>query len=155
MVEKNGGEEMNIVVVGPGAIGCAVASSIANKSPSVYLLGREYHKEHFTKNPVIFKTKEGVISSKVIPITIEDLKKDDIKPDAVLITLKANYTIPFMKELEELISHDTFIISLQNGLIAQDIYDQTAFKNIIACVVGFNIFTEDTGVLRFIKVIYF
>jgi 2-dehydropantoate 2-reductase len=137
---------MKIVVVGPGAIGCAVAASIGSKSPSVYLLGREYHKEHFTKKPAVFKTKETEISAKVIPITVEDLSKDNIKPDAVLITLKANFTIDFMKELENHIPHDTFIVSLQNGLIAQDIYDQTAFKNVIACVVGFNIFTESTGV---------
>ena len=47
MVEKIGGKLMNIVVVGPGAIGCAVAASIGSKNPSVYLLGREYHKEKF------------------------------------------------------------------------------------------------------------
>ena len=98
------------------------------------------------KNPAVFKTKDAEISSKVIPITVEDLSKENIKPDAVLITLKANFTIPFMKELEQHIPHDTFIVSLQNGMIAQDIYDQTAFKNVIAGVVGFNIFTESTGV---------
>lgn len=146
MAKEVGGELMNIVVVGPGAIGCAVAASIGSKGSSVYLLGREYHKEHFTKNPAVFKTKDDEISSEVTPITIDDLTKDNIKPDAVLITLKTNFTIEFMKELENHIPHDTFIVSLQNGLIAQDIYDQTAFKNVIACVVGFNIFTESIGV---------
>ena len=146
MVKKIGGKLMNIVIVGPGAIGCAVAASIGRTNPSVYLLGREYHKEHFIKNPAVFKTKEEIISSKVTPITIEDLTKENIKPDAVFITLKANLTIPFMKELEQHIPHDTFIVSLQNSLISQDIYDKTAFKNVIACVVGYNIFTEETGV---------
>ncbi|MHA1224865.1 MAG: ketopantoate reductase family protein, partial [Candidatus Heimdallarchaeaceae archaeon] len=146
MVETNQIENKKLVVVGPGSIGSALSASLGQTKANLFLLGKEYHKAHFSKHPVIYKGREGTISSKVTPITIEDLANGEIIPDAVFITLKANFTIPFVKNLEESIPKETPIISLQNGFIAQEIFDKTAFEKVFACVVGFNVFTEKLGV---------
>jgi len=137
---------MNILVVGPGAIGCGAAATISDNNHDVYLLGRDYHKKHFEKNPVVYKVGDKTISSKVTPVVLEDLKAESLTTDAVLITLKANSTMALVKELEHYIPVDTPILSLQNGFIAQDIFEKSSFANVYACVVGFNSILEDTGV---------
>ncbi|MHA1302586.1 MAG: ketopantoate reductase family protein [Candidatus Heimdallarchaeaceae archaeon] len=142
---KEGKLEKKFLVVGPGAIGCAVAASLANAGVRTQVLGKERHKVHFTKNPIIYKTKSENIKSKIDAITIEDLREEEFIPDVVLVTLKANHTIQFMKELEKIIPTSTIIVSLQNGLIAQEIYNKTSFNNVYACVIGFNVFTEKLG----------
>jgi len=146
-MDKEGGvKDMKIVIVGPGAIGCAVAASISEENTEVFLLGRERHKEYFKKNPVLYKTYNGNRSSKVEAITIDDLKKGHITPDAIFITLKANPTLAFAEELQDILLKETPIISLQNGFVAQDIYDKTKFENVYPCVIGFNVLLEDIGV---------
>ena len=146
-MDKEGGvKDMKIVIVGPGAIGCAVAASISEENTEVFLLGRERHKEYFKKNPVLYKTYNGNRSSKVEAITIDDLKKGHITPDAIFITLKANPTLAFAEELQDILPKETPIISLQNGFVAQDIYDKTKFENVYPCVIGFNVLLEDIGV---------
>jgi 2-dehydropantoate 2-reductase len=77
---------------------------------------------------------------------IEDLKDPSIDIKAVLVTLKANSTMALIKQLEEYLPADVPILSLQNGFIAQDIFDNSAFNQVYPCVVGFNSFLEDTGV---------
>ena len=146
MDEEGEVKDMKIVVVGPGAIGCAVAASVSQENTDVFILGRERHKEYFKKNPVVYKSYAGKLSSKVNAITIEDLKNGDVKPDAIFITLKANPTLAFVQELQDVLPKDTPIISLQNGFIAQDLFDKTKFENVYPCVIGFNVLLEDTGV---------
>ncbi len=146
MAEETGVTKMEVLIIGPGAIGCGAAATIGNRNHNVYLLGREYHKKHFSKNPVIYKVDDKTTSSTITPIVMEDLQDGSIKPDVVLITLKANSTMSLVKELEQYISTDTPVVSLQNGFIAQDIFDNCSFSNVYACVVGFNSLLKDTGV---------
>ncbi len=146
MVEEGGMKDMKIVVVGPGAIGCAVAASISQENTKVFLLGRERHKEYFKKNPVVYKSYSGDLSSKVEGITLDDLKNGNVVPDAIFITLKANPTLAFVQDIQDSLPKDTPIISLQNGFVAQDIFDKTKFENVFPCVIGFNVLLEDTGV---------
>ncbi|MFW9851621.1 MAG: ketopantoate reductase family protein [Candidatus Thorarchaeota archaeon] len=137
---------MKIVVIGPGAIGCAVAASISQENAEVFLLGRERHKEYFKKNPVIYKSYMGNLSSKIKAITVDDLKNGNLTPDALFITLKANPTLAFVQELQDTLPKETPIVSLQNGFVAQDIFDKTKFENVYPCVIGFNVLLEDEGV---------
>ncbi len=146
MDEEGGVKDMKIVVVGPGAIGCAVAASVAQEDTEVFILGRERHKEYFKKNPVVYKSYTGDFSSKVEAITVDDLKNGNVKPDALFITLKANPTLAFVKDLEDALSKDTHIVSLQNGFTAQDLFDKTKFENVYPCVIGFNVLLENDGV---------
>ncbi len=145
MVEDSKTINEKFLVVGPGAIGSAVAASLGSAGIEVKILGREHHKKHFAKNEVIYKRKDKTLKAKLAAITIDDLKNGDFTPDAVLITLKANHTIAFMKELEQAIDNNTIIVSMQNGLTGQEIYDNTNFKNVYACVIGFNVYAEAVG----------
>ena len=83
MDEEGGMKDMKIVIVGPGAIGCAIAASVAQGDSEVFILGRERHKEYFKKNPVIYKSYAVDFSSKVEAITMDDLKNGNINEKTV------------------------------------------------------------------------
>ena len=137
---------MSILVVGPGAIGTTAAASLATNGIEVYLLGKEKHKTHLLKNPLIFHKKDITLKEKVNPIVFEDLKEKNPKNfEAVFFTLKSNQTIEMLNKLAEFLPHDIPIVSLQNGLIAQDIFNETAFTNIFAGVINYNVKTEKIG----------
>ncbi|MFW9923867.1 MAG: ketopantoate reductase family protein [Candidatus Thorarchaeota archaeon] len=136
---------MNILVVGPGAIGTAAAASLAKNKYSVYLLGKERHKEHLQNKPLIYHTKNNTMEEKIIPIVLDDFTTNKLpKFDALLFTLKANQTLASFEQLDKYLPKDIPVFSLQNGLIAEEIYNKTRFKNVIACVISFNVKTDNT-----------
>ncbi|MHA1684975.1 MAG: ketopantoate reductase family protein [Candidatus Heimdallarchaeaceae archaeon] len=145
MAEGSKSNKVKVLVVGPGAIGTAVATPLALADVDLKVLGRDRHKEHFAKNKMVYITKKSKLQAKIDAVTLEDLKESEWRPDAIMITLKANSTLPLVKEFEKVFDHDTPIVSLQNGLIAQDIVEQSAFSNVIACVVGFNVKVNKLG----------
>ncbi|MHA1775262.1 MAG: ketopantoate reductase family protein [Promethearchaeota archaeon] len=138
--------ESEILVVGPGAIGCAVIASLAHYKIPVKILGKEHHKEHFSNNEVKYVKGNETLSGKVEVVTLEDLKKNQIRPKYVAITLKANHTMDLVTQLGEILPTETPIVSLQNGLIAYDIGASNHFQNVFGCVVGFNIKKENLGI---------
>ncbi len=140
-------ENINLLVVGPGAIGTAVATPLAANNIHVRVLGRERHKEFFSKKKMVYNSSKGKLEGKVVGVTIDDLQNEkEWKPDAILITLKANSTIEVIKQLEQIYDQEIPIVSLQNGLIAEEIAKESHFKKVIACVVGFNVKLVDTGI---------
>ena len=139
--------KMSVLVVGPGAIGTAAAASLAKNGVEVFLLGKEKHKNYLLKNPLVYHKKEVTIKEKVIPLIFDDLHSDkSLNFGAVLFTLKSNQTIEMMNKLAEVLPHNIPIVSLQNGLIAQDIFKETDFNNIYAGVINYNVKTEQLGV---------
>ncbi|MCF2141464.1 MAG: 2-dehydropantoate 2-reductase [Candidatus Lokiarchaeota archaeon] len=144
MVEGN--ESVKILVVGPGAIGCAVVGSLAYHNIPVKILGKAHHKDYFSKNPARYIKNDETLEGMAEVLTMDELKDNPFKPDYIIITLKANHTIDLIKQLGEVYSSDIPIVSLQNGLIAYDIAATSLFDNVFGCVVGFNIKKESLGV---------
>lgn len=112
---------------------------------TVSLLGRDHHKKHFQENKVLYESIEGLVEVDVPIKTLEDLERDDCKPDIVMITLKANNTMNVVEDLAKHLSPEIVVVSLQNGLVAQDIADFNHFSNVVGCVVGFNIKVNSLG----------
>lgn len=145
MAEGSKSKTVKALVVGPGAIGIAVATPLAANGVDVKILGRERHKKHFSKNEMVYISKKEKMKAKVEALTLDDFKEIDWRPDVIMITLKANSTMVVVQDLEKVFDHETPIVSLQNGLIAQDIAENSAFKKVIACVVGFNVKVNKLG----------
>ena len=103
---------MNIVVFGAGAIG-SLYGTLLSKKNSVTLIGRPNHVNAIKKNGL---TLEGLTRLNVkIPaeINIKNLKKS---PDLLILTVKSFDTSSAVEEINKLISKDTTVLSLQNGL---------------------------------------
>jgi 2-dehydropantoate 2-reductase len=147
MVKEKALNDKEVVIIGPGAVGSAVAASFATQNFSFKLLGRERHKDFFTSNPVVYKKQSEILKEKIDCIILEDLENYQSPPAAIFIALKANQTMPMIKQLESFLPAATPIISLQNGIIAEEIARKSNFENVFACVIGFNLKTEKLGIV--------
>jgi 2-dehydropantoate 2-reductase len=129
---------MTILVIGPGTVGCTVAVNIQNKGREVIVLGKESHKKQLSRTPITFEYKEKSVKEKLKITTLNDLKENgDLEFEFIVLALKAHQTIEVLNELENIIPIDIPLISMQNGLVIEDILRSTSYNNIFGGVIGF------------------
>jgi len=103
---------MNILVFGAGAIG-SLFGGLLSKNNNVAFIGRKPHVNVVSKNGLRVggKTK---FSAKIPCFT--DIDNISFTPDLVILTVKSYDTEIAINQVKSLISKDTYILSLQNGL---------------------------------------
>jgi 2-dehydropantoate 2-reductase len=107
---------MNILVMGAGAVGSAVGGFLGKGGHSVSLVGRDPHMAAIRERGLRI---EGIWGEHLIrglrPFTsVQQVPGDHF--DLVLITTKSYDTGGAAKQVLQLLSEDSLVISLQNGL---------------------------------------
>lgn len=103
---------MNIIIFGAGAIGSLFGGILA-KNNNVVLIGRKNHVEQIRKKGLRIKGKTN-LNVKVLAFEkVEDIL---FSPDLIIISVKSYDTENAVNEIKKIISKNTFVLSLQNGL---------------------------------------
>jgi len=104
--------DMNIVVLGAGAIG-SLFGALLSKKNNVTLIGRPPHVNAIRKGSLKIEGKTQF--NKKVPATHS---VDDIKnlPDLLIITVKSYDTKVAIKKARKIMGRNTTILSFQNGL---------------------------------------
>jgi len=136
---------MNILIIGAGAIGSLFGGLISKKN-NVLLVGRKLHIQTIKKNglKIIGKTK---LNAKM---SVEDsIGKITFSPDLLILTVKSYDTEIAINEAKKIVSSNTVVLSLQNGLDNVDkigkIIDK---KKIIAGVTTHGVIFSKSGVVK-------
>jgi len=136
---------MNILIIGAGAIG-SLFGGLLSKKNNVLLVGRKPHIQTIKKNglKIIGKTK---LNAKM---SVEDsIGKITFSPDLLILTVKSYDTEIAINEAKKIVSSNTVVLSLQNGLDNVDkigkIIDK---KKIIAGVTTHGVIFSKSGVVK-------
>jgi len=136
---------MNIVVIGAGAIG-SLFGGLLSKRNNVILIGRTTHVQAIKKNglKITGKTKlDSKISAEA------SIKKINFFPELLILTVKSFDTETAIKEAKPLISKNTVVLSLQNGLDNMDkIKKYVDYKKIIAGVTTHGALFSKPGIIK-------
>jgi 2-dehydropantoate 2-reductase len=103
---------MNIVIVGAGAIGSLYGGLLAKKN-KVVLVGRAPHITSIQKKGLTIKGKTHLNIK--VP-SIESIKDICCIPDLILLTTKSYDTEAASRQILPIITDQTIVLSLQNGL---------------------------------------
>ena len=117
---------MNILVVGPGAMGCLFAARLKRAGFSVTLLDyNQKRAEEINNQGIMVEGVTGKYTVKV-PTVTEGISE---MPDFVLICVKSNRTEEAGKAVKLLAGAETVIITLQNGLGNCEILERIFGRN--------------------------
>jgi 2-dehydropantoate 2-reductase len=111
-MQKQGDIDMNIVIVGAGAIGSLYGALLAKKNP-VVLVGRAPHITTIQHSSLTIGGKTRLHVK--IP-AVESLGSITVHPDLIILTVKSYDTEAVSKQIQPIIHDDTLLLSLQNGL---------------------------------------
>lgn len=106
---------MKIVIVGPGALGCLVAGFLKMKTgEEVMILDNSPERaKQISKDGIRI---EGLSGSHEIKIDVTADTKDIGRADLVIICVKSYSTEDVCKEIKEIVSDSTAVLTLQNGI---------------------------------------
>jgi 2-dehydropantoate 2-reductase len=102
---------MRIVVFGAGSMGSLVGGLLTRRH-DVTLIGRQPHVQTIEESGLVIS---GLVEAVMVPHAREDVSGLP-PPDIVLITVKSYDTKDALEAIRPLVSKETLVVSLQNGL---------------------------------------
>jgi 2-dehydropantoate 2-reductase len=136
---------MNIVIIGAGAIG-SLFGGLLSKNNTVVLVGRTSHTKAIQHDGLHITGKNHL---HVKLSAVDSIKDMTIAPDLVLLTVKSYDTETAIRESLPLISKETIVLSLQNGLDNIEKVERVIQKNqILAGVTTHGALFSKPGVIN-------
>lgn len=125
---------MKIAVVGPGALGCLIAASLKSRTKEdIWLLDEFIHRAKSIANDGI--KVEGLSGSYSAKVNITTHTKDIGPCDLVILCVKSYSTEDVCKQLKDIVSEKTSVLTLQNGIgNVQILNDQFGPDRVVAGV---------------------
>jgi 2-dehydropantoate 2-reductase len=138
---------MKIVVVGPGAIGCLFAAYLAKSKEEIWLLDKNSQRAA--------KINESGISLEGASACWQARPKTTANPqdighaDLILVCVKSFHTKAVIEQIKPLLSQETKILTLQNGIGNVEIISElVGEERVIAGVTNEGATLTDTGKIR-------
>jgi len=115
---------MKIVVVGPGAIGCLFAAFLTKSKEDVWLLDKS--KENAAKLNECGISLEGLSGPSHIKVKVTANITQIAKADLILVCVKSFNTKSAIEQIKPLLTDNTKILTLQNGIGNIEIISEVA-----------------------------
>lgn len=126
-----------ITVIGAGAIGGVTAGFLARKGRRVEIVCK--HREALDRirsQGLHVKGPDGAFQARMNAVlNIADLRG---QTDVVLIATKTNDAVDAARRIEPFIGEQTLVLSLQNGIVEDDIAQIVGKARVVGCVVGWS-----------------
>lgn len=108
---------MKICILGAGSLGSAIGGAFALAGNDVHLVGRRAHMDAVNERGLVMVTPHGEVTAR--PTGHENAAGIGAC-DLVIVLCKAYDTEALMQRSAELVGPDTMVLSLQNGLGAEE-----------------------------------
>jgi len=124
---------MKIVIVGPGAMGCLLAAFLFKSKEQLWLV--DHNKERAAKISQSGISLEGVSGNWQAKVRATVDLKEIGQADLIILAVKAYDTKEAIKNIKPLVSADTQVLTLQNGIgNVEIIAEAIGQENVIAGV---------------------
>ena len=109
---------MKVCVLGAGSLGSTIGGALAQAGNEVHFVGRAPHMNAINEKGLVMVTPTGEEMAHPVGHTVPD---GIGSVDLVIVLCKAFDTAKTIEEARELVGPDTVVMSLQNGLGAEDV----------------------------------
>ncbi len=109
---------MKVCVLGAGSLGSTIGGALAQAGNEVHFVGRAPHMNAINEKGLVMVTPTGEEMAHPVGHTVPD---GIGAVDLVIVLCKAFDTAKTIEEARELVGPDTVVMSLQNGLGAEDV----------------------------------
>jgi 2-dehydropantoate 2-reductase len=124
-----------IVVMGAGSVGSLLGGILKKHGNEVALIGSQKHMEQITKNGLYVQGemnfKEIIPAFIDLPSFLDYFNKSNGLIDYILMTTKAHQTAKACKDLIRIVSPETAIVAIQNGLDTEKIIQEHFPENTV------------------------
>jgi 2-dehydropantoate 2-reductase len=139
--------EKRIIVIGPGAIGGSTAGMLTRKGFDVTLVCK--YPEVASKISQEGIRIHGLGKEMVVRIpSVATVQELEGTADLVLLATKAMDMVDSARDILPLLGPDTKVISMQNGIMEEDLAEIVGRDRTVGCVVGFGATMQAYGIIE-------
>ncbi len=109
---------MKLAILGTGGVGGYFGGRLAQAGNDVTFLARGEHLRAIRQNGLTVKSIKGDIT--ISPAVATDIIKDIGPVDCVIVAVKAWQVKDIAKDLHHIVTKDTMVLPLENGVLAAD-----------------------------------
>ncbi|MHA1442822.1 MAG: ketopantoate reductase family protein, partial [Candidatus Heimdallarchaeota archaeon] len=141
-----------IIVMGSGSVGSLIGGLLSSKGHDVVLIGRESHITAIWKSGLFIT---GLIDLQATPKAVSSISEAEKtiaenEVEFIFITTKAHQTKQAAEDIAPLVSLNTTIVSIQNGLGTEDVIKEIyPNNNVLRCVTSIGVNRPTNGVIEF------
>jgi 2-dehydropantoate 2-reductase len=143
-------ENPKIVFFGAGVIGSAVGAWVTPHHENLYLLDQGEMAEALKNNGVTHYWGDEPDKKENVKVKVIDDIEEAADADVVVIGVKNFSLEPVAKLIKEKMTNDPVIVSMANGITNQEVLPKY-FEKVIYCVVSYNGWMDDLGVVGYQK----
>ena len=130
---------MNITVIGAGAIGGVIGAHLIKEGNLVTFCDiNEEHVKHINNNGLQIEGPYESFIVKAKAVTPKELVHENKVIDILFLCVKAQHTIDALNPLVHLLTKESIVVSLQNGLNELKIAELVGEERTIGCFVNFS-----------------
>lgn len=138
-IERN--ENMNITIVGAGAIGGVIGAHLVKEGHNVTFLDiNEAHVKTMRESGLTIDIQEQTFTVPVEAYTVDEFLLKNRKLGPVLLAVKGQFTKTAINSIKDLLGDDSYVVSFQNGLCEYDIAEIIGKERTVGCFV--NLFAD-------------
>ncbi|MDQ0160452.1 ketopantoate reductase family protein [Alkalibacillus salilacus] len=141
---------MNFTIIGAGAIGGVVGAYLAKAGEDVTFVDvNEEHVRAMDEQGLTIETVESEFNVPVKAYTVDELLQREKCLDVVILAVKAQHTEQAVQNFKPLMTEDTVIISMQNGLTEEVIAEQVGSHRTIGSFVNLFADYQEPGLIQY------
>lgn len=120
----------SLAVIGPGALGCLLASNLSiHGFPVVLVDYRSERAKRLSRTGItVLRDKDGITAFPPVSASSESVGPQDW----IIVLVKATRTYDILDSLKHMVQPETIVLSLQNGIGHEDILSRAVRKENIA-----------------------
>ncbi|MHA1923275.1 MAG: ketopantoate reductase family protein [Candidatus Heimdallarchaeota archaeon] len=141
-----------IIIMGSGSVGSLIGGLLSSKGHDVVLIGRESHITAIWKSGLFIT---GLMDLQTTPKAVSSITEAEKtiaenEVDYIFITTKAHQTRQAAEDITPLVSENTTLVSIQNGLGTEDVIKELYPNNtVLRCVTSIGVNRPTNGVIEF------
>jgi 2-dehydropantoate 2-reductase len=138
MVKARNVSEPKILFIGPGAIGASVAAWVAERCPSVFVMGHGESQAALRRSGITtYAFDQPNETRRTVRVAVVDRPGDVADADIVVLAVK-NYSLEAVaRQVRDDLGERPIVVSMANGIDNQRILPRF-FSRAIYCVIGYN-----------------
>ncbi len=140
-------KQPNILVIGDGAVGGIISAILKKEGLNIELIAKDAERaEHIAKNGLEISGVKG--NFKITLSAFDRITSIKNRPDYIFLATKAGDMPQVAKDLKPMLPGECLVVSLQNGIVEEELAGIIGIEHTVGCVVGWGATMHSRAVLE-------
>jgi 2-dehydropantoate 2-reductase len=143
-------QRMKTTIVGAGAIGGVIGAFLAKAGYEVEFVDvNEEHVKAMKESGLTIREKDSTFTVPVQAYTVKELAEKGEALEEVFLCVKALHTREAVRDIKDLLTEQSYLVSFQNGLCEYEIAEEIGLDRTVGCFINLFADYQEPGLIEY------